>query len=245
MNSGIYKLQWSQGYFYYGQSQNLLLRRNSHLSRLKKGTHKNQFMQRLFFKYGLPSFVIVDICPVELLNNKEQLYLDKHFGDRSCCNVSPNSENRRGIKTSDEAKLKQRLAKLGKPTGRKGCKLPEEWRAKIGASRIGEKQRPETIEKRVAKTRGKKRTYDQIRRSVDGRIKAGGWIVTEDGIRKIKEGMISGNAAEKIHLKVSKWILNTETGIFYLGAREAAASIGKSENVVRRKINRKTQFIYA
>jgi len=60
--------------------------------------------------------------------------------------IETNKRIQTGLKRSDEAKEKMRLAKLGKPHARQ--RTPE-WNAKIAAAQAGKKRRPWTEEERA------------------------------------------------------------------------------------------------
>lgn len=70
-----------------------------------------------------------------------------------------NGKGGKGKVMSLEARRKMRLAKLGKPSGRKGMKFSKEWRENIGASRKGEIHSVERLE---ANRQGQYRRYLKI-----------------------------------------------------------------------------------
>jgi group I intron endonuclease len=198
LNSGIYKLEWEQGYFYYGQTQNFIQRKSAHLSRLNKGTHKNIRITRLFLKYGLPKFIIIESCEIKYLDIVEQKYLDKHVNNKMCCNIETIANSgARGCKRSIETIERMRKSQFGKKLSkehkeaiRQTLKLRIENGLAIGLSRPGEKN-PYFGKKHSAETKEKMK------------------------IKKLETGK-------------SKIVLNIETGIYYYTAKEAAKSIGKS-----------------
>jgi group I intron endonuclease len=118
MKSGIYKLEWPSGYFYYGQAQDLDKRRQVHLFKIRGKYHDNKFIQRVCDKYGEPKFVIMEFCRIGSLDKKEQKYLDLHFKNKKCCNQSPTASSCRGIKRSEATKEKLRQFRAGKFKGK-------------------------------------------------------------------------------------------------------------------------------
>lgn len=109
MRSGIYKLSWSNSdYYYYGQSQNLRKRKNTHLSFLNNGSHHNCKLLAVFKKHGVPSFEILELVSVSELNNREQFYLDKSKGDPLCCNISFDAISTRGYTHKESTILKMK-----------------------------------------------------------------------------------------------------------------------------------------
>ncbi len=87
----IYKIQVNNRY-YIGSTINLDKRKRLHFTKLKNGYHPNKFLQNLYNKYGEDSFVF---SVIELIDNDvdtleiEQPYLNEHFGQENCVNLSP------------------------------------------------------------------------------------------------------------------------------------------------------------
>lgn len=87
MSSGIYRIfNAIDGRIYIGSTNNFAKRKREHFSALKNGTHKNQFLQRAFNKYGLSvfSFEIIEICSVDNLIAREQYWIDLAQTEESC-----------------------------------------------------------------------------------------------------------------------------------------------------------------
>ena len=71
---GIYKItNTANGMVYVGQSRNLRKRITEHKRDLRKGTHRNDKLQKAYNKYGAKAFVyeIIENCSLEELNEKE------------------------------------------------------------------------------------------------------------------------------------------------------------------------------
>jgi 5-methylcytosine-specific restriction endonuclease McrA len=66
----------------------------------------------------------------------------------------------KGKKASAESRLRMSLAHIGKSPSNKGVPLSLEARSRLRSFNLGKKQSPETIAKRVAKLRGKKRSAE-------------------------------------------------------------------------------------
>lgn len=131
-NVGIYSLNWDNGYFYIGQSQNLKDRWRCHKKNAISGKllSKQPKLGRVWRKYGEPEFKVIANCHVEQLNALEQYFIDTYWGSVLLCNTSPSSMNNRGIKktkpvhnkgkkTSIESRKKQSLTMMGKYKGEK------------------------------------------------------------------------------------------------------------------------------
>lgn len=218
--SGIYVLEWPNGHCYYGQAQNLAHRKVGHFSRMKKGTHHNKRINRLYRKYGLPDFYIMEICNIEFLDEMEQAYLDCYADSRLCCNIEKTAGTARGVKRSAKTKELLRQHRLGK-------KLPPEQAKKIA----------DAVRKRYAEgwkvipRYGKDNPYFGKKHSEAIRLK----------MRKSK------NVGENnIRARI---VINVESGIFYGCIRDAAKSIPMNPNSLNSMlagyIHNKTSFRYA
>jgi group I intron endonuclease len=120
----LYKiLNKNNGKAYIGQTINKPeIRFNYHTSRLKKGTHDNEYLQRSFNKHGIDSFMFYTILKtddLESLNLYEEQFIkilratDRNFG----YNIRPGGLN---TKHSEETKKKLSEKRKGvKPTNMK------------------------------------------------------------------------------------------------------------------------------
>lgn len=139
--SCIYKItSIINGKCYIGSASYWDKRRAEHISSLKKGEH-NQKLQNHVNKYGLDDlkFEVLEIVErkKKILLEREQFYIDQYNCVKNGFNVCEIAGSCMGVKASDETKQKQRLAKLGT------------------------KQSPEVIAKRVVKLIGQKRNFPE------------------------------------------------------------------------------------
>jgi len=119
MNSGLYQINIGD-YFYFGQTQDFKQRKSKHLWHLKKGTHRNKFMQNVYDKHQDFHFQEVLHCSVDELNQQEQRLLDAFWGTEGCLNISKDAEAvQRGLKRSEETKKKLSEAMKGVHEGEK------------------------------------------------------------------------------------------------------------------------------
>lgn len=125
-NVGVYSLNWDNGYFYIGQSQNLKNRWIDHkkLANSGKLLTKQPKLGRIWRKYGEPEFRVIQNCHIEQLNSLEQYFIDVYWGNKLMCNTSPSSRNNRGVKKT-------------KPSHNKGKKMSQAQKDKISKRRIG------------------------------------------------------------------------------------------------------------
>lgn len=141
------------GWFYVGSSQDLAKRESNHRSALRRGYHENSIMQRVFDKYGVFRFTILERCPTDQILEREQRLLDTHCIDPKCANmaaiVGPPSA---GWKHSDESRKKMSASQ----TGLKKPPRSPEHRATMSAALTGRKRPPFTPEARANMSAAKK-----------------------------------------------------------------------------------------
>lgn len=102
---------------YVGSSNDINRRWIKHRTELKNGVHHNQFLQRVYNKYGFKNliFVVIEVCEELVLTDREIYYIDKYKSlDRrygfnfSIPQIHPM------MKTSEEYRKKLSDAKKGK-----------------------------------------------------------------------------------------------------------------------------------
>jgi group I intron endonuclease len=139
--SGIYRIDFPNGKFYYGQSQSVRARKYAHMSHLRRGRHGNPIMQACWDKYGEMTFTEVLRVPVDRLDEVEQSYLNVFVDMKDCVNIARDaSAPARGLRMSAETRRKMSEAKKGVP-------LSQEHRRKIRESKKGHTPSQETRRK--------------------------------------------------------------------------------------------------
>ena len=116
--SGIYKItNLVNNKIYIGCASNIRTRKNGHLYDLRKGIHKNNYLQKAWNKYGELNFKfeVVELCDTDLLHEKEHFWVDYY----SCLdreigyNLKPTDPDGSSMH-SEETKEKLRQANKGK-----------------------------------------------------------------------------------------------------------------------------------
>lgn len=152
MSVGVYFItNAANGKVYVGSSSNIEKRWLEHKSTLKRGVHKNRYLQKAWFKYGEDCFIfeVVEICSKEFLIDVEQNWLCKaEVGNfKRCYNILPTaasfvgyiatpelrykrSQNAKNKIQSKESIDKRRIKMLGR-------KHSDETKAKISAGNKG------------------------------------------------------------------------------------------------------------
>lgn len=88
---GIYLIFAKNGKCYVGQSRDLRGRINSHQCELRRGAHKNRYLQATYDKYGMEFFTFEILELVEDaddLNEREQFYIDEYDSFRNGFNLA-------------------------------------------------------------------------------------------------------------------------------------------------------------
>lgn len=164
MSSGIYRIHNTvTGKNYVGSSKNMKARKNQHFYLLGLGKCHSKRLQNSFNVHGVEAFVfeVLEECELERLSERELHWL-KHF---DAVNNGYNSSEdvacpTRGFKHSDETKKRMSEANKRRPITakviadalagvklasdkRRGSKLTDEHKARIGAANKGKKHSDE------------------------------------------------------------------------------------------------------
>src|ERR1700758_5601045 len=96
--SGIYAIGTPSGRIYVGSSKNLTERKAQHWRELRKGTHRNRFLQFSYDKYGADglTFSVLEFCAPEEMVAREQQFSAKLWPKRQ----SERSQRRRSASVS-------------------------------------------------------------------------------------------------------------------------------------------------
>jgi group I intron endonuclease len=147
---GIYKIENTiNGKVYIGQSVDVRNRLSAHKRKLKKGTHDNLYLQRAWGKCGSANFTftIIDECLPNELDEKEIFYI-KEYEKFEIYNLTNGGDGRRGYKLSEETKKRIGL-------GNKNKFVSEETRRKLSQAKMGKKLSEEHREKLIGRKTGK------------------------------------------------------------------------------------------
>ncbi len=166
---GLYLIRLSDTHYYGGRTTCFKTRWKEHLYNLTYGQANNR-MQNVYNKYGRFEPEIIEILPKELQMEAEQAWLDAHFRQPGCVNLSPYAAGGCAGHTT-ETKAKMRISLASDPERlRRAQELLRSYRMKKGfkhsaasieknrRGHIGIKQSPETIARRIASTTGLRRS---------------------------------------------------------------------------------------
>lgn len=166
-DSGIYRINLGNGYFYIGSAVFLERRKKNHIQKLRKKQHRNSIMQKCWEKYGIFEFIVLETCSKDDLLKREQELLDKHFDDEKNVNIARSaSAPFTGRKHSNEAKKKISAFHKGKV-------VSPEHRRSLSESRIGKPLLPHHKEKVIATNKNRvwsEETRQKLSKSLKGRV---------------------------------------------------------------------------
>lgn len=230
---GIYKITSPSGKVYIGSSVNMA-ERVKHYIQLDCKCQLKLFYS--FKKYGLErhKLEVIHVCDKEDLFKLERYYGDLYnvLSDKGLNLSLPGYDERKGL-ISEESRKKRSVRQIGNGNHYFGRKHSAEVRAKISAA--AQFKSPESLRRMSDAQKGKKAsdaTKEKMRLSQTGR---------------------THNAETKERMRLSshkiKWVLCLQTGIYYLGVREAATAYGFKEKNLRAYLNGKnknrTSLVYA
>lgn len=213
--TGIYKIYWENcNYFYIGQSINIEKRVLKHIYELNKNKHRNCKLQNVYNKYGIPLFLILESCNKDIIDIVEQKYIDFHFKNDYCCNLSPTASSTKGYKHTEEAKIK--ISKVSKSRI-----ITEETRVKLRNRPVnknfGFKHKEET-----------KKLFSILRK---GKSKSIEWKI------KISE------SNKKAYRKSSKKVINIKTNEIFSSIKEASVFYSINRHTLRYKLRKGNFFL--
>lgn len=234
--TGIYKITSPSGKIYIGQSVNINKRLYSYKS---SGCKSQTKLYYSFQKYNFENhiFEIIEECDISELNARERYWQDFYeVIGKNGLNCRLQSCNNKSGKISKESILKISLNRAGiTPI----FKNPEIRIQKIRMSLTGKKlSGAHRMSMSIAQT-GLKRSPEAIKKSAESRR---GLKFGDDFKQKMSIIQSGGKNS------FAKITLNTETGIYYETAKEAAESIGWTYNRLNNYMNGRTKkkisFIY-
>lgn len=222
--TGVYKITSPSGRVYVGSSIDIAERIKHYIQLDCKAQIK---LYSSFLKYGVDThlFEVLEVCPIENL-----FKLERHYGElynvlTTGLNLSlPGDGEVKGL-ISEESKEKRSIRQTGAGNHYYGKKHSPEARAKISAAAAYKS--PETIIKMREAQLGKTASQE-----------------TKNKMAISQSGRTHGlQTKEKMRLSshLIKWVLSLETGIYYLGVREAGVAHGYKEKHLRGMLNGKNR----
>jgi len=181
---GIYAIRGPNDAVYVGKAKNIKKRWGQHRSHLRSGVHGTPHLQYAWNKYGETAFVfeIVELVDSqERMIVREQFWLDTLFGTMPKGTVYNHATFSQGGGHTKGRKNNDRQIQALIDANKRRIWTPE-MRAESARVRTGLKQSRSTIDKRTAKSRGQKRTEEQLTNRVLSRTKGNKYtIISPDG----------------------------------------------------------------
>lgn len=197
LNSCIYViLNIKSGHIYIGQAQDLRRRWDYHKRQLKGGYHDNDHLQKAWNKYGAKAFrfKILEYCPIDKLDEREQHFLDVYIEKGICYNIAKDATApMRGISPSAETRKKLSDANKGKQL-RLGTKHSEETRRKMSEAHKGKIRTAEHCRNLSEAKKGQPKSEEHRRKLSDANK---GKTLSTEHRQAISEGLRRYNDSRK------------------------------------------------
>lgn len=184
---------------YIGQAQNISKRWGYHKRGLKHGNHSNRHLQFAWNKYGEKSFIfkVLEYCPIEQLNEREQHYLDIYMPKGICYNLAPEVGTTRGKPCNEETKMRISKANSGKSPS-------QETRQKISNSLKG-RQLNTNQHEAIVKSNRNRVISDKVKQALsEVHQKLKGQKLTLEHAQKISKALIGHKHSEETKRKMSE-----------------------------------------
>lgn len=213
--TGIYKITSPSGKIYIGQSIDIDRRKLEH-----KSCNEKSKLYSSIQKYGFENhiFEIEEECPVELLNERERYWQDFY-------NVL--GENGLNLVLQDSNELPKVYS--------------SEVRENMRLGQLGQKQSKETVEKRISKTIGKKRSKEFSKIMSDlGKSR----VYSEKAKENFRQSQLNLYRNGYISPR-GRRIINTETGEIFNSISSLSKVIGICHATLRNNlegINKKNKY---
>lgn len=181
---------------YVGSSVNVARRFTQHRHLLKKGEHRNKYLQAAWNKYGEEHFefaLMERVRSKELLIAREQFWIDVLNSVKSGYNLRPDARNQLGFKHSPETKKQMSVR-------RKGVKHSEQTRKRIGKGQVGKVICEETRKKIGAANRGRKVSIETRMKQSASRT---GLKRSPEAIQKTSQALRGRTLSEEHRAKIS------------------------------------------
>lgn len=247
---GIYKIINPTDKIYIGQSINIEKRINQY----KKLRCKQQVvLYRSLLKYGYDNhkFEIIEECCIDLLNTRERYWQDYYNciekglnckltkTDDKCGILSIETKNKIrekaiGRKISDETKMKMSISRKNRESPMLGKKHSFESKNKISKSNLGRMCSDYTRNKLSEANKGKIGSMLGKKHSEESKLKMSKSLL---GNKRNLNNKMSEKHKEILKMCFSKVILDTQTGIFYYGTKEASFYNNLNQSTLKSKLN--------
>jgi group I intron endonuclease len=198
--SGIYVIiNKKNNKVYIGQAQNIYKRWGEHRRTLKSGKHANRYLQAAWNKFGETAFQfkILEYCPIEQLNEREQHFLNAYMPKGICYNLAPEVGTTRGKPHNEETKRK-----IG--NANKGRIVSAEVRQRISGTLKG-KPLNDNQRRAIVESNSKRVVSDKVRQQFSElHKKQKGIKFTPEHSQKISEALIGHKLSEETKRKIGE-----------------------------------------
>ena len=228
MASGIYKIENAvNGRRYIGSAVHLVNRWASHRRGLRKGEHRNRYLQRAWQKYGEDAFrfVVLEAVadPVDLVA-REQVHIDAWAARGKLYNLAPRAGSCLGTKRTAASKAKSRAANLGQ-------KRSDEARAAMSeAQKRSNVANPEFRAMRLGQLVAARQKMDRAKQKAAAGLAAHNRIWSDESRAKLSASCMGRRLPDEALARMAaskcKAVKCVTSGVIYKSVMEAAHHTG-------------------
>ena len=230
MASGIYQIEnTNNGRCYVGSAVHLVNRWATHRRELRRGTHRNRYLQRAWDKHGEPAFcftVIEEIPDKAQLVPCEQAHIDRGLANGRIYNLAPTAGSALGSIRSPEAKARMSAAQKGRKA------TPEARLAMSKAQKASNKANPEFLAARIDQLDKARLLVDRDKQRAALGASSRGRVWTAESKAKLSSSCMGRRYSEEIIARMAatkcKPVKCVTLNKVFASASEAASNCGVS-----------------
>lgn len=230
---------------YIGSTIDFKRRIRRHINLLKNGNHHSIKLQNNWNKYGEAAFeikileIVENVCD---LISREQEWLDKEEPELNMVLIA-GLNSHIGAKRSDETKNKISKALLGRKQSDEHIEANRKGHIGLKPSDESRKKRGESLKKYWLNI-DKNKVIERNNKTIETRLKNGGFVVTDEMKKKISETLKSKNLQSAVSIEIEQYDLDGNLVNSYPSIRKAEIANGFTERALSYNISKKNKTEY-
>lgn len=243
---------------YVGQAANIKARWTQHRQALRNGTHYNAHLQSAWDKYSESafSFCILEECPIESLNDREQYYISALDTFQNGYNMTKGGEGTRGCTHTEQYKKMMRELFKGRKfseqtiekmrAAKKGITPPETESRRKGRKIVSEKLKgrhfSEEHKRRLSESHKGRDVWNKGMKMPEGyNHPMLGKHLSEETRSKLSAACKGKKQTREVALKSAKQVFCIETGEVFESITDAAKKYGVTISAISRVLRGKAK----